>query len=267
MSDQISPSPGLRRGHTDSSQSNRFFAFLTWIGQNSPETKGSEIRRLQVHNFGRPFIAGLRFKLIHTEVLWEMHNATDDSEHRGKVVLCSQIPFPAKPHGPDSNRSSTHPRPAELLCSACANIPGRFQITVRNQRDSWALHNTDTSLELHAGHMSTPSSKAWAAPAPDLLLPTGHRAAQGIERSPAQEADKQKHGGWGESQQRYFKGEESTLQSMELGWFNKRTQSFPWAMPTLPLLGKPGEQRRIAASMPWQQRNCRRPQHEPKTPL
>lgn len=69
-----------------------------------------------MHNFGRPFIAGLCFKLIHTEVLWEMHNATDDSEHRGKVLLCSQIPFPAKPHGPDSNRSSTHPQPAELLC-------------------------------------------------------------------------------------------------------------------------------------------------------
>lgn len=74
MSDQIKPSPRLCRGCTNLSESHRFFALLTWIGQNSPETKGSKIRKLKMHSFGRLHIARLCFtvKLIHreTEKFW-----------------------------------------------------------------------------------------------------------------------------------------------------------------------------------------------------
>lgn len=84
MSDQIKPSPRLCRGCTNLSESHRFFALLTWIGQNSPETKGSKIRKLKMHSFGRLHIARLCFtvKLIHRETVLEMDNASGDRKQQ-----------------------------------------------------------------------------------------------------------------------------------------------------------------------------------------
>lgn len=92
MSDQIKPSPRLCRGCTNLSESHRFFALLTWIGQNSPETKGSKIRGLKMHSFGRPLLARLCFaiKLIHRETVLEMENASGDGKQQETAAFSSQ---------------------------------------------------------------------------------------------------------------------------------------------------------------------------------
>lgn len=85
MSDQIKPSPRLCRGCTHLSEPHRFFALLTWIGQNSPETKGSRIRRLKVHSFGRPLIARLCFSIT------LIHSFGDgDGKQPETAAFCSQ---------------------------------------------------------------------------------------------------------------------------------------------------------------------------------
>lgn len=91
MSDQIKPSR-LWRGCTNLSESHRFSALLTWIGQNSPETKGSKIRGLKMYSFGRPLIARLCFtiKLLHRETVLEMDNASGDRKQQETAAFSSQ---------------------------------------------------------------------------------------------------------------------------------------------------------------------------------
>lgn len=126
-------------------QSHGFFALLTWIGQNSPKTKASEIRRLKMGSFGRPFIAGLCFtvKLIHREIVLEMDNTTGDGEQQEKAAPSLEVPAGLTLTGAGQPMSRAwRPR------LRCAGRAGRFHITCRNYRDYWALYNRDESLEL-----------------------------------------------------------------------------------------------------------------------
>lgn len=81
--------PRLCHGCTNLAESHRFFALLTWIGHNSPETKGSEIWRLKMHSCGRLFIVRLCFtvNLMHREVVLGMDNATGDNERKQLSLL------------------------------------------------------------------------------------------------------------------------------------------------------------------------------------
>lgn len=94
-------------------------------------------------------IVGLCFTatVIHRGMVLEIGNTIGDGKRQEKVAWCSQITLPAKLHRPSSNRQCRS-QSVKLLYSAHANIPGRFQITYRNWRDSWALHNGETSQEL-----------------------------------------------------------------------------------------------------------------------
>lgn len=136
----------------------------------------------------------------------ETGNATGDSKHQEKVALCSQITLPAKLHRPSSNRQRRS-QSVKLLYSAHANIPGRFQITCRNWRDSWALHNGDTSQELYPELRSikplgSSSTHACLLPKPRLFYhPTCYslwktKLHRSWRCTPAPEKAVQKNWGW-----------------------------------------------------------------------
>ena len=110
-----------------------------------------------MRNFGRPFIARLRFtiNLIHRGIVLEMDNATGDGKRKQFSLLqCS--PWKTLQGWLQEEPGTAHiPRPKPPLW--CANTAGRFQI-IRHYR---VLYNRDASLELRCQKILYRAGKAF----------------------------------------------------------------------------------------------------------